>query len=43
VLAPGLKAIVFRTSAFFSSLVTGTLVGVVVGAAAWVIERLRRT
>lgn len=43
VLAPGLEAVVFRTSAFFSSLVTGTVLGAVVGAIAWAIERLRRT
>lgn len=43
VLAPGLEALVFRTAAFLSSLMTGTLVGVVIGAIAWVIERLRRT
>jgi hypothetical protein len=38
-LVPGLEAIVFRTSAFFSSLMTGTLVGAVVGLVAWAIER----
>ena len=43
VLAPGVEAIVFRVSAFFSSLMTGTLVGAAVGAVAWAIERLRRT
>ena len=42
-LAPGLEAVIFRTSAFFSSLVTGTVLGAIVGAVAWVIERLRRT
>jgi hypothetical protein len=42
-LAPGLEAVVFRASAFFSSLMTGTLVGAVVGFVASVIERLRRT
>jgi hypothetical protein len=42
VLSPGLEAIVFRTSAFFSSLVTGTVLGAIVGAIAWVIERVRR-
>jgi hypothetical protein len=46
-LAPGLEALVFRTSAFFSSLMTGAVVGALVGvvswAMAWVIERLRRT
>jgi len=42
VLAPGLEAVVFRTSAFFSSLVTGTVLGAIVGAIAWVIERARR-
>src|SRR3712207_4796621 len=43
VLAPGAEAAVFRVSAFFSSLVTGTMVGAVTGAVAWAIERLRRT
>jgi hypothetical protein len=43
VLDPGLEAVVFRASAFFSSLMTGTLVGAVVGFVASVIERLRRT
>jgi hypothetical protein len=42
VLAPGLEAVVFRTSAFFS-IMTGTFVGAVVGGVAWVIEHLRRT
>jgi hypothetical protein len=42
VLDPGLEAVVFRVSAFFSSLATGTVLGAVVGAVAWVIERLRR-
>jgi hypothetical protein len=41
-IAPGLEAIAFRVSAFVSSLVTGTLLGALVGAAAWVIERSRR-
>jgi len=40
VLAPGLEAVIFRTSAFFSSIVTGTAMGAVVGAIAWVIERM---
>jgi len=43
VLAPGVEAAVFRVSAFFSSLVPGTMVGAVTGAVAWAIERLRRT
>jgi hypothetical protein len=43
VLAPGLEAVVFRVSAFFSSLVTGTLLGALVGAVAWAIERARRS
>ena len=43
VLAPGVEAAVFRVSAFFSSLVTGTMVGVMTGAAALAIKRLRRT
>jgi hypothetical protein len=42
VLDPGLEAIVFRISAFFSSLVTGTVLGAIVGAIAWMIERVRR-
>jgi len=41
-LAPGLEAVVFRTSAFLSSIVTGTILGAVVGAVAWAIERVRR-
>jgi hypothetical protein len=41
-LAPGLEAVLFRTSAFFSSIVTGTILGAVVGLVAWAIERLRR-
>ena len=43
VLAPGVEAAVFRVSAFFSSLVTGTVVGALTGAVAWAIARLRRT
>ena len=43
VLAPGLESLIVRGFAFFSSIVTGTLVGTVVGAVAWVIGRLRRT
>ena len=42
VLAPGVEAAVFRVSAFFSSLVTGTVVGALSGAVAWAIRRLRR-
>jgi hypothetical protein len=42
VLDPGLEAAVFRTSAFFSSLVTGAVLGAIVGAIAWMIERARR-
>jgi hypothetical protein len=42
-LSPRLEAIVFRTSALFSSLVTGTVLGAIVGAIAWVIERAPRT
>ncbi len=41
VLAPGVEAAVFRVSAFFSNLVTGTMVGAIAGAVAWAIERLR--
>jgi hypothetical protein len=40
VLAPGLEAVIFRTSAFFSSFVIGTVLGVIVGAIAWGIERV---
>jgi len=43
VLAPGVEAAVFRVSAFFSSIITGTMVGAVTGAVALAIERLRRT
>jgi hypothetical protein len=43
VLAPGVEAAVFRVSAFFSSLVTGTMVGALTGAVAWAIARLRWT
>jgi hypothetical protein len=42
-LAPGMEAAVFRISAYFTSLVTGTMVGVITGAAALAIKRLRRT
>ncbi len=41
-LAPGVEATVFRVSAFFSSLVTGTLVGALTGAVAWAIKHLLR-
>src|SRR5918995_5042027 len=41
VLAPGVEAAVFRVFAFFSSLVTGTLVGAVTGAGALGIGGLR--
>ncbi|AHY48119.1 Hypothetical Protein RradSPS_2836 (plasmid) [Rubrobacter radiotolerans] len=40
VLSPGAEAAVFRVSAFFSSLATGTAVGVVAGAVAWALRRL---
>jgi hypothetical protein len=43
VLAPGVEAAVFHVSAFFSSLLTGTMVGAVTGAVAWAISRPRRT
>jgi hypothetical protein len=43
VLAPSVEAVVFRVSAFFSSLVTGTVVGAIVGAVAWGIRRLTRS
>ena len=43
VLAPSVEEGVFRVSAFISSLVTGTMVGVLTGAVAWAIERLQRT
>jgi hypothetical protein len=42
VLDPGAEMVIFRTAAFFSSLVTGTCVGAVVGLVAWVIERVRQ-
>ena len=42
-LAPGLESIVFRISAFLSSVITGTIVGAIVGLVAQGIERLRRT
>lgn len=42
VLVPGLEAVVFRVSAFFSSVITGTVVGAIVGIVAWTIERVRR-
>jgi len=42
-LAPGLEVAVFRLSALFSSLLTGTVVGALTGAVAWAISRLRRT
>jgi hypothetical protein len=42
VLDPGLEAVVVRTSAFFSSLVTGAVLGAIVGAIAWMIGRVRR-
>jgi hypothetical protein len=43
VLRPGLESLVFRFSAFFSSIVTGTVVGAIIGFAASVVERLRGT
>lgn len=42
ILDPGVESIVFRASAFFSSIVTGTVVGAIVGLVASVIERVRR-
>ena len=41
--APGLEAAIFRASAFFGGLVTGTVLGAIVGVVAWTIERLWRT
>ena len=41
-LAPGAEAVVFRVSAFFSSIATGTVLGAIAGAVAWMIERVRR-
>ena len=38
-----LESVVLRTFAFFSSIVTGTVVGATVGLVAWMIERVRRT
>lgn len=43
VLDPAREALIFRVSAVFSSLVTGTMVGAVTGAVAWAIAHLRRT
>jgi hypothetical protein len=43
VLAPGLESLIVRGFAFFSSIVTGAVLGAIVGAVAWVIGRLRRT
>jgi hypothetical protein len=43
ILAPGQETAVFRVSAVFSSLMTGTVVGAVTGAVAWAISRLRWT
>lgn len=42
VLAPEQEAVVLRTSAFFSSVFTGTLVGAAAGAVAAMIRRARR-
>jgi hypothetical protein len=42
-LTPGLEALIVRGFAFFSSLVTGTVLGAIVGAIAWAIQRTRRT
>jgi hypothetical protein len=42
VLAPGVEATVFRVSAFFGGLLTGTLVGAATGAVAWATSRPRR-
>ena len=42
ILNPALESVVFRTFAFFSSIVTGTVVGATVGLVAWVIEHVRR-
>lgn len=43
ILDPGLESVVLRIFAFFSSIVTGTVVGAMVGLVALVIERVRRT
>ena len=43
VLGPGLQAAAFRTATFLSSIVTGTIVGAVVGFVASAIEHARRT
>ncbi|WP_199429742.1 hypothetical protein [Qaidamihabitans albus] len=40
VLAPSAEGIVLRVFAFFSSLVTGTVVGAVTGAVGWALSRL---
>lgn len=42
-LDPTVEAGLLRGAAFASSLVTGTLVGALVGGAAWALERARRT
>lgn len=42
VLVPGQEAVVFRVSAFFSSVFTGTLVGAVTGTVAGAIRHARR-
>lgn len=42
ILGPGLELVILRTFAFFSSIVTGTVVGATVGLVAWLIERVRR-
>lgn len=40
-LDPNVEAIVLRVAAFFSSVITGTLVGAIIGTLAWAIGRLR--
>jgi hypothetical protein len=42
VLDPGLESVVVRIFAFFSSIITGTIVVAIVGLVVWVIERVRR-
>ena len=40
-LDPNAEAIVLRVAAFFSSVITGTLVGAIIGTLAWAIGRVR--
>ena len=42
VLDPGLESVVLRTFTFLGSIVTGTVVGAIIGLVAWVIKRVPR-